>query len=99
MSFRRRLVPRWLQAGLLIAVLCGVTFAIAELSNNWTVAPTGVFLGALAGPFAFAIWVTDRTRVGRSVPPDVLFATWLVGAGFAIGFTGFFESHVFYNST
>jgi RsiW-degrading membrane proteinase PrsW (M82 family) len=95
----RSLVPRWLRAGLLVAVLCGATFLIAELSDNWTIAPTAVFLGAMAGPFAFTIWLTDRTRVGRSVPPDVLFATWLVGGGVAILFTGFFESEFFHRST
>jgi RsiW-degrading membrane proteinase PrsW (M82 family) len=99
MSARRWLFPRWLKAGLLLAALCGATFAIAEISDNWTIAPTAVLLGALAGPFAFAVWVTDRTRVGRSVPPDVLFATWLVGGGFAIVFTGFFEADVFQHST
>ncbi len=59
--------------------------------------PTAVFLGAMSGPFAFAIWVTDRTRVGRSVAPDVLFTTWLVGGGVAIVFAGIFESDFFYN--
>jgi RsiW-degrading membrane proteinase PrsW (M82 family) len=84
-----------LWVGLLIGVLSGATFLVAELSDNWTVAPTGVFLGAMAGPFAFAVWLTDRTRVGRSVPPDLLFVTWLGGGGFAILFTGFFESEFF----
>jgi RsiW-degrading membrane proteinase PrsW (M82 family) len=99
MPARRWHVPRWLKAGLLVGALSGVTFAGAETTDNWTTAPTAVLLGALAGPFAFAVWVTDRTRVGRSVPPDVLFPTFLVGGGFAIVFTGFFESHFFYNST
>src|SRR5262245_22417021 len=90
--------PRWLWAGLLVGVLCGATFLVAELSDNWTIAPTAVFLGAMAGPFAFAIWVTDRTRVGRSIPPDLLFMTWLVGGGFAILFTGFFQSEFFHRS-
>jgi len=94
----RSLVPRWLRAGLLVAVLCGLTFLVAELSDNWTIAPTAVFLGAMAGPFAFAIWLTDRTRVGRSVPPDLLFVTWLGGGGVAILFTGFFESEFFHRS-
>ena len=99
MSARRWPVPRWLKAGLLVGVLAGATFAVAELSDNWTIAPTAVLLGALAGPFAFAVWVTDRTRVGRSVPPDVLFVTFLVGGGVAIVFTGFFEADLFYSST
>jgi RsiW-degrading membrane proteinase PrsW (M82 family) len=88
--------PRWLRAGVLVGVLSAVTFLTAELSHNWTIAPTAVLLGALAGPFALAIWITDRTRVGRSVPPDLLFATFLVGGGVAILFTGFFESAFFY---
>jgi RsiW-degrading membrane proteinase PrsW (M82 family) len=95
MFARRSLVPRWLRAGLLVAVLCGLTFLVAEVSDNWTIAPTAVFLGAMAGPFALAIWLTDRTRVGRSIPPDVLFVTWLGGGGVAILFTGFFESDFF----
>jgi RsiW-degrading membrane proteinase PrsW (M82 family) len=89
------LVPRWLKAGLLVGVLCGTTFLVAEVSDNWTIAPTAVFLGAMAGPFAFAIWLTDRTRIGRSVPPDLLFVTWLIGGGVAILFTGLFESEFF----
>ena len=91
--------PRWLRAGLLLLVLCGATFLVAELSDNWTIAPTAVLLGAMAGPFAFAIWLTDRTRVGRSIPPDLLFVTWLGGGGVAILFTGFFESRFFHNPT
>ena len=69
---------------------------VAQLTNNWTIVPTAVFVGAMSGPFAFAIWVTDRTRVGRSVAPDVLFTTWLVGGGIAIVFAGIFESDFFY---
>ena len=90
------LFPRWLKGGLLLAALCAVTFLVAEVSGNWTIAPTAVFLGSMAGPFALAIWITDRTRVGRSVPSDVLFTTFLVGGGVAILFTGFFESAFFY---
>lgn len=92
----RWLVPRWLKAGLLIGTLSGVALLVAQLTDNWTVIPTAVFLGALAGPFAFAIWVTDRTRIGRSVAPDVLFTTWLIGGGIAIVFAGIFESDYFY---
>lgn len=95
-SARRRFGPRWLTAGLLLAGLTGMTFLVAELTDNWTIVPTAVFLGAMTGPFAFAIWVTDRTRVGRAVEPDVLFTTWLVGGAFAIVFAGFFESDFFY---
>lgn len=69
---------------------------VAQLTNNWTIVPTGIFIGAMSGPFAFAIWVTDRTRVGRSVAPDVLVTTWLVGGGLAIIFVGIFESDFFY---
>ena len=95
----RWLVPRWLKAWLLIAALTGIALLVAQLTNNSTVVPTAVFLGALSGPFAFAIWVTDRTRVGRSVAPDVLFTTWLVGGGVAIVFAGIFESDFFYDPT
>jgi protease PrsW len=92
-------VPRWLTAGLLLGVLSGMTFLVAELSDNWTIAPTAVFLGAMSGPLMFAIWTEDRTRVGRSVAPDVLFAMWLLGGGVAIVFAGFFESRFFHNPT
>jgi protease PrsW len=95
----RWLVPRWLKAWLLLAGLAGLTLLVAQLTNNWTIVPTAVFLGAMSGPFAFAIWVTDRTRVGRSVAPDVLFTTWLVGGGVAIVFAGIFESDFFYKPT
>jgi RsiW-degrading membrane proteinase PrsW (M82 family) len=92
----RWLVPRWLQAWLLVAGLTGLTLLVAQLTNNWTIVPTAVFLGAMSGPFAFATWVTDRTRVGRSVAPEVLFTTWLVGGGVAIVFVGIFESDFFH---
>ena len=52
----------------------------------------------MSGPFAFATWVTDRTRVGRSVAPDVLFTTWLAGGAIAIVFAGIFESDYFFES-
>ena len=92
----RRFVPRWLMAWLLVAGLCGLTLLVAQLTNNWTIVPTAVFTGAMSGPLAFAVWVTDRTRVGRSVAPDVLFTTWLVGGSAAIIFAGIFESDFFY---
>jgi RsiW-degrading membrane proteinase PrsW (M82 family) len=90
------LAPRWLRAWLLLAGLTGMAFLVAQLTTNWTIVPTAVFLGAMAGPFAFAIWVTDCTRVGRSVAPDVLFTTWLIGGGLAIVFAGIFEADFFY---
>jgi protease PrsW len=92
----RWFVPRWLKAWVLLAGLCGMAFLVAQLTDNWTIVPTAIFLGALSGPFAFAIWVSDRTRIGRSVAPDVLFTTWLVGGGFAIIFAGIFEADFFY---
>lgn len=95
----RWLVPRWLKAWLLVAGLTGMAFLVAQLTNNWTIVPTAVFLGAMSGPFAFATWVTDRTRVGRSVPPDILFTTLMVGGGIAIVFAGIFESDFFYRPT
>jgi RsiW-degrading membrane proteinase PrsW (M82 family) len=94
---RRERVPRWLKAWALLAVVAAVTFSIARLSRNSTIVPAGVFLGALAGPLAFAVWLTDRTRVGRSVAPDVLFGTWIVGGGAAILFAGVFESPYFFD--
>ena len=89
-------VPRWLRAWFLVAVLACMTLLVAEVTDNWSIAPTAVFLGAMSGPFAFAIWVTDRTRIARSVSPDTLFTTWLVGGGVAIVFAGFFESDFLY---
>jgi RsiW-degrading membrane proteinase PrsW (M82 family) len=89
--------PRWLRAWLLVAVLAGLTLLVAEVTDNWSIAPTAVFLGAMSGPFAFAIWVTDRNRIARSVAPDTLFTTWLVGGGVAIVFAGIFESDFFYH--
>jgi RsiW-degrading membrane proteinase PrsW (M82 family) len=93
---RRWVVPRWAKAWLLVAGLTGLTFLVAQLTNNWTVIPTAVFLGSMSAPLAFSIWVNDRTRAGRSVAPDILFTMWLIGGGFAIVFTGIFQSDFFY---
>jgi RsiW-degrading membrane proteinase PrsW (M82 family) len=92
----RERIPRWLRAWLLLVIVAGVTFTVARLSRNSTIVPTGVFLASLSGPLAFAVWLTDRTRVGRSVAPDVLFATWLLGGGAAIVIAGIFESPFFF---
>jgi RsiW-degrading membrane proteinase PrsW (M82 family) len=92
-------VPRWLKAWLLTAALAATTLLVARLTTNWTMVPAAVFLGALSGPFAFAVWVTDWTRVGRSVPPDTLFMSWLVGGGVAIMISGLFESQFFLDAS
>jgi RsiW-degrading membrane proteinase PrsW (M82 family) len=88
---------RWLRAWLLIAGLCAFALLVAQLTKNWTVVPTAVFIGSMSGPVAFAAWVNDRTRVGRSVAPDVLFTTWLLGGGLAIVFAGIFQSDFFFH--
>ena len=93
----RRFTPRWLRAWLLVLGLCGISLLVAQLTDNRAIVPTAVFIGAMSGPLAFAIWVADRTRVGRSVAPDVLFITWLVGGAVAIVFAGIFESDFIYN--
>jgi RsiW-degrading membrane proteinase PrsW (M82 family) len=84
---------------LLMAVLAGGTLLTAKLTRNWSIVPAGIFLGAMTGPLAFATWVTDRTRVGRCVSPDVLFLTFLVGGGVGTIFAGIFESRFFYRPT
>jgi RsiW-degrading membrane proteinase PrsW (M82 family) len=93
---RRRVIPRWLIAWLLTGALAGTILLVAEVTDNWSIPPSAMFLGAITGPFAFCVWLTDRTRIGRSVAPDVLFTTWLVGGGVAILFAGIFESDFFY---
>jgi protease PrsW len=95
-STRLAVVPRWLLAALLLAVLTGTTLLVAEFTRNWSIVPAAIFLGAMTGPLAFAVWVTDRTRVGRAVAPDVLFITFLVGGGVATIFVGIFESAFLY---
>jgi RsiW-degrading membrane proteinase PrsW (M82 family) len=83
---------------LLLILLSGVTLLVAELTETWSIAPTGIFVGALSGPLAFAVWVTDRTRVGRSVAPDVLFTTWIVCGAVGILLAGVFEHDFFFPS-
>jgi RsiW-degrading membrane proteinase PrsW (M82 family) len=88
-------VPRWLAAWLLLGALSGFTLLIARLTDNWSLTPTAIFVGALSGPIALATWVTDRTRIGASVPPDTLFMTAVVGGGFAILLSGTLEDQFF----
>jgi RsiW-degrading membrane proteinase PrsW (M82 family) len=95
----RSFVPRWFWAGLLMAALAGGTLLTATITRNWSIVPAGIFLGALTGPLAFCTWVTDRTRIGRSVSPDVLLLTFLVSAGVGTTFAGIFESRFFYQPT
>jgi RsiW-degrading membrane proteinase PrsW (M82 family) len=79
----------------------GLTAAIllaARLTHNWTIVPAVMFIGAMIGPLAFLVWLDDRTRIGRSVAPDVLFVTWLVGGGVAMVVVGIFEAQYLYNA-
>jgi len=89
---RLRLVPRWLAALLMTGGLAATTLVVAQLTHNWTILPTAVLVGSLAGPLAFGTWVADRTSVGRSVAPDVLVATFIVGGGVAIIISGVFDA-------
>lgn len=93
------LVPRWFKVWLLVATVAGALFAVANLNSNETVVPPAVFLGALAGPLAFSTWVTDKTRVGRSVPPDILYVTWIIGGGLGAMFTAIFSTRFFFDPT
>src|SRR5262245_9108685 len=92
-------IPRWLTAALLMLGLTGTTLLVAQLTQNWTIVPAAIFLGAMAGPLSFTVWVNDRTGVGRSVAPDLLFLLFLVGGGIATIFAGIFESSFFYRPT
>ena len=74
----------------------GLTLLVAKLTRNWSIVAAAVFTGAMAGPLAFAVWLTDRTRIGRSVAPDVLFVTFVVGGCVASIFAGVFVSDFFY---
>jgi RsiW-degrading membrane proteinase PrsW (M82 family) len=93
------LVPRWAKVWLLTMGLGASLLLVAALNGNDTVVPAGIFLAALAGPLAFCTWVTDRTRVGRSVPPDVLLTTLLVGGGIGALFAALFNSRFFFDPT
>jgi RsiW-degrading membrane proteinase PrsW (M82 family) len=95
----REVIPRWVFAALLMVTLTGTTLLVARITLNWSIVPAAIFLGAMSGPLAFVVWVNDRTRVGRSVAPDVLFITFLVGGGVATIFVGIFESDFFYRPT
>jgi hypothetical protein len=77
-------VPRWAVAWLIFAGLSGLALLTAQLTHNWTIAPTAAFVGGISGPVALAAWMSDRTGVGRSVRPDVLFVVGIGGGGFAI---------------
>jgi RsiW-degrading membrane proteinase PrsW (M82 family) len=80
----------------LLGLLSALTLLVAELTRNWSIVAAAVFTGAMAGPLAFAVWLTDRTRIGRSVAPDVLFVTFVVGGCVASIFAGVFVSDFFY---
>jgi protease PrsW len=89
-------VPRWLEVALLMAVLSGTALLVAQLTGNWSILPSAIVTGAMAAPLVFAVWIDDRTHIDRSVPPDVLFITFLVGGGAATVIAGIFESDFFY---
>lgn len=93
-----KLFPRWIGIAVLTAGLTGAILLVAQLTKNWTIAPAAAFLGAMTGPLVFLVWLDDRARVGRSVAPDELFITWLVGGGVAVLFVGIFESHYLYHN-
>jgi len=78
-------------------VLSGGAFLAAQLTHNWTIIPAAILLGAMAAPFALVVWVDDRTRIGRSVAPDVLFITFIVGGGIAVILVGIFTSDFLYH--
>jgi RsiW-degrading membrane proteinase PrsW (M82 family) len=80
----------------LLGGLSALTLLVAKLTRNWSIVAAAVFTGAMAGPLAFAVWLTDRTRIGRSVAPDVLFVTFVVGGCVASIFAGVFVSDFFY---
>jgi RsiW-degrading membrane proteinase PrsW (M82 family) len=92
-------VPRWAKVWLLTLALGASLLLVAALNDNETVVPGGIFLAALAGPLAFCAWVTDRTRVGRSVAPDVLVAAMIAGGGIGTLFAALFSSRFFFDPT
>jgi RsiW-degrading membrane proteinase PrsW (M82 family) len=90
-------IPRWVGIAVLSGALTGTIFLVAQLTRNWTIVPAAALIGAMTGPLAFLVWLDDRSRVGRSVAPDALFITWLVGGGVAVVFVGVFESRYLYH--
>jgi RsiW-degrading membrane proteinase PrsW (M82 family) len=95
-SRRPKVIPRWVGVAVLMPGLTGTILLVAQLTRNWTIVPAAMFLGSLTGPLVFLVWLDDRARIGRSVAPDVLFITWLVGGGVAVIFVGLFESDYLY---
>ena len=91
-------IPRWVGAAVLTAGLTGAILLTAQLTKNWTIVPAAMFIGAMTGPLVFLVWLDGRTRIGRSVAPDVLFIVWLVGGGVAMIFVGIFESDYLYHA-
>jgi RsiW-degrading membrane proteinase PrsW (M82 family) len=90
-------LPRWAWVGLIMLALSGADLLIAQLTHDWVLAPSAIIIGSMAAPLAFVVWIDDRTHVGRSVPPDVLFVIFLVGGGAATIIAGVFEADFFYN--
>jgi RsiW-degrading membrane proteinase PrsW (M82 family) len=91
-------IPRWVGVGALIVLLTGAILLTAQVTDNWTIVTAAAFIGAMAGPMAFLVWLDDRSRIGRSVAPDALFITWLVGGGVAIVFVGLFQPDYLHHS-
>jgi RsiW-degrading membrane proteinase PrsW (M82 family) len=89
-------VPRWVQVALLMAALSGTALLVAQLTSNWSIVPSAIVTGAMAAPLVFTVWIDDRTRIGWSVPPDVLFITFVVGGSAGTIVAGIFESDFFY---
>jgi RsiW-degrading membrane proteinase PrsW (M82 family) len=90
------LVPRWVRVAVIMAALSGTALLVAQLTGNWSIVPSAIVTGAMAAPLVFAAWIDDRTRIGRSVPPDVLFMTFVVGGGAATIIAGIFEADFIY---
>jgi RsiW-degrading membrane proteinase PrsW (M82 family) len=88
-------VPRWLIAWLVFASMSGLALLLAQLTHNWTIAPTAAFVGGVSGPVALATWLTDRTGIGRSVRPDLLFMVAVAGGAFAIVAAALFQTQTF----
>src|SRR3954452_7982218 len=92
-------LPRWLISGASLGLLSGLTLLVAHLTDNWPIAPTAVVVGAMVGPVSLSAWLTDRTHIGRSVAPDVLFMVGVVGGGFAVVVAGVIQIDVFSHPT
>jgi RsiW-degrading membrane proteinase PrsW (M82 family) len=91
------MVPRWLAVAVIMMLLSGTAWVVAQLTGNWSILPAAIVTTAMTAPLAFTAWVDDRTHIGRSVPPDVLFITFVVGGAAATIIAGIFESDFFFH--